>query len=581
MMKKLMLGNEAVARGAYEAGVSVVSSYPGTPSTEITENIVKYDDIYVEWAPNEKVAAEVAIGASIAGARSMSCMKHVGLNVMADPVFTASYTGVNGGLVLCVADDQGMHSSQNEQDSRHYAKASKILMLEPSDSGECKEFTKTAYELSEKYDTPVFLRLSTRVSHSQSLVEEEEKQEVALKDYEKNPQKYVMMPGNAIKRHVVVEDRINALKEMAETSPLNRVEENGSKIGIIAGGIAYMYAKEALGDKADYLKIGIVYPLPEKKIKEFASKYDKVFVIEELDPVIEDFCKSVGVDVIGKDVFTLQGEYTPSMIKKAVLDTDAPEFDVIDEPTPVRPPVMCAGCPHRGTFYVLKKLGLVVSGDIGCYTLGATPPLQSVDTTICMGASISVAHGMAKARGAEFNKKLVSVIGDSTFMHSGITGLVDIVYNKGNNTVIILDNSITGMTGHQDNPTTGYTIRKEETKQVNLITLCKSIGVEHVVVADPFDVKNFEKVVKEEVEREEPSVIIAQRPCALLPNMRKKYSGHCHITDKCKKCKMCMKLGCPAISLDGDTVKIDTTQCNGCGLCTNVCPFGAIEKEEK
>ena len=325
MMKKLMLGNEAVARGAYEAGVSVVSSYPGTPSTEITENIVKYDDIYVEWAPNEKVAAEVAIGASIAGARSMSCMKHVGLNVMADPVFTASYTGVNGGLVLCVADDQGMHSSQNEQDSRHYAKASKILMLEPSDSGECKEFTKTAYELSEKYDTPVFLRLSTRVSHSQSLVEEEEKQEVALKDYEKNPQKYVMMPGNAIKRHVVVEDRINALKEMAETSPLNRVEENGSKIGIIAGGIAYMYAKEALGDKADYLKIGIVYPLPEKKIKEFASKYDKVFVIEELDPVIEDFCKSVGVDVIGKDVFTLQGEYTPSMIKKAVLDTDAPE----------------------------------------------------------------------------------------------------------------------------------------------------------------------------------------------------------------------------------------------------------------
>ena len=581
MMKKLMLGNEAVARGAYEAGVSVVSSYPGTPSTEITENIAKYDDIYVDWAPNEKVAAEVAIGASIAGARSMSCMKHVGLNVMAAPVFTASYTGVNGGLVLCVADDQGMKSSQNEQDSRHYAKASKILMLEPSDSGECKEFTKTAYELSEKYDTPVFLRLSTRVSHSQSLVEEEEKQEVALKDYEKNPQKYVMMPGNAIKRHVVVEDRINALKEMAETSPLNRVEENGSKIGIIAGGIAYMYAKEALGDKADYMKIGKGYPLPEKKIKEFASKYDKVFVIEELDPVIEDFCKSVGVDVIGKDVFTLQGEYTPSMIKKAVLDTDAPEFDVIDEPTPVRPPVMCAGCPHRGTFYVLKKLGLVVSGDIGCYTLGATPPLQSVDTTFCMGASISTEHGMAKARGAEFNKKLVSVIGDSTFMHSGITGLVDIVYNKGNNTVIILDNSITGMTGHQDNPTTGYTIRKEETKQVNLITLCKSIGIEHVVVADPFDVKNFEKVVKEEVEREEPSVIIAQRPCALLPNMRKKYSGHCHITDKCKKCKMCMKLGCPAISLDGDTVKIDTTQCNGCGLCTNVCPFGAIEKEEK
>lgn len=579
-MKKLMLGNEAVARGAYEAGVSVVSSYPGTPSTEITENIVKYDDIYVEWAPNEKVACEVAIGASIAGARSMSCMKHVGLNVMADPVFTVSYTGVNGGLVLCVADDQGMHSSQNEQDSRHYAKASKILMLEPSDSGECKDFTKKAYELSEQFDTPVFLRLSTRVSHSQSLVEEEERADVPLKDYEKNPQKYVMMPANAIKRHVVVEERIKALKEMAEISELNKIEKNGSKIGVIAGGIAYMYAKEALGDKADYLKLGIVYPLPEKKIKEFASNYDKVYVIEELDPVIEDYCKSIGVDVVGKEAFTLLGEYTPSMIKKAVLGESAPEFDMLDETIPVRPPVMCAGCPHRGTFYVLKKLGLVVSGDIGCYTLGAAMPLQSVDTTICMGASVSAAHGMAKARGKEFNKKLVSVIGDSTFMHSGITGLVDIVYNKGNNTVIILDNSITGMTGHQDNPTTGYTIRKEETKQVNLITLCKSIGIEHVVVADPFDVKNFEKVVKEEVEREEPSVIIAQRPCALLPNMRKKYSGHCKITDKCKKCKMCMKLGCPAISVDGDTVKIDTTQCNGCGLCTQVCPFGAIEKED-
>lgn len=579
-MKKLMLGNEAVARGAYEAGVRVVSSYPGTPSTEITENIVKYDDIYVEWAPNEKVAAEVAIGASIAGARSMSCMKHVGLNVMADPVFTVSYTGVNGGLVLCVADDQGMHSSQNEQDSRHYAKASKILMIEPSDSGECKDFTKKAYELSEKYDTPVFLRLSTRVSHSQSLVEEEEPAEVKLKDYDKNPQKYVMMPGNAIKRHVVVEDRITALKEFAETSDLNRIEENGSKIGVIAAGIAYMYAKEALSDKVDYLKLGIVYPLPEKKIQEFAKKYDKVYVIEELDPVIEEFCKSVGVNVIGKDVFTLQGEYTTSMIKKAVLGEAAPEFDEINEPIPVRPPVMCAGCPHRGTFYVLKKLGLVVSGDIGCYTLGAAAPLQSVDTTICMGASVSAAHGMAKARGSEFNKKLVSVIGDSTFMHSGITGLVDIVYNKGNNTVIILDNSITGMTGHQDNPTTGYTIRKEETKQVNLITLCKSIGIEHVVVADPFDVKNFEKVVKEEVEREAPSVIIAQRPCALLPNMRKTYTGHCKITEDCKKCKMCMKLGCPAISLDGDTVKIDTTQCNGCGLCVGVCPFGAIKKED-
>ena len=577
-MKKLMLGNEAVARGAYEAGVTVVSSYPGTPSTEITENIVKYDNIYVEWAPNEKVACEVAIGASIAGARSMTCMKHVGLNVMADPVFTVSYTGVNGGMVLCVADDQGMHSSQNEQDSRHYAKASKILMLEPSDSAECKNFTKRAYELSEQYDTPVFLRLSTRVSHSQSLVEEEEKQDYQLKDYVKDPAKYVMMPGNAIKRHVDVEDRINALREMVETSELNTVEDNGSEIGVIAGGIAYLYAKEALGDKVNFLKIGIVYPLPEKKIKDFAAKCKKVFVIEELDPIIEEHCKAIGVDVIGKDVFTLQGEYTPSMIKKAVLNEEPAPYEEINEVIPVRPPVMCAGCPHRGTYYVLKKLGLTVSGDIGCYTLGAAAPLQSIDTTICMGASVSAAHGMAKARGEEFNKKLVSVIGDSTFMHSGITGLVDIVYNKGNNTVIILDNSITGMTGHQDNPTTGYTIRKEPTKQTNLVALCKSIGIEHVVVADPFDVKNFEKVVKEEVERDEPSVIIAQRPCALLKTV--KYTGHCEVTDKCKKCKVCMKLGCPAISLDNGNIKIDTTQCNGCGLCINVCPFGAIEKVE-
>ena len=573
-----MLGNAAVARGAYEAGVSVVSSYPGTPSTEITENIVNYDDIYVEWAPNEKVAAEVAIGASIAGGRAMSCMKLVGLNVMADPVFTVSYTGINGGLVLCVADDQGMHSSQNEQDSRHYAKASKIMMLEPSDSGECKDFTKQAYELSEQFDTPVFMRLSTRVSHSQSLVEEEERPEKPLKDYVKDPQKYVMMPGNAIKRHVIVEERMAKLAEFAETTSLNTVEDNGSKIGVIAAGIAYMYAKEALGDKVNYLKLGMIYPMPTKLIQDFASKCDKVYVIEELDPFIEEHCKNIGVNVLGKECFTLLGEYTPSMIKKAVLNEDAAEFNSIEENIPVRPPVMCAGCPHRGTFYVLKKLGLTVSGDIGCYTLGATPPLQSLDTTICMGASVSAAHGMAKARGAEFNKKLVSVIGDSTFMHSGITGLVDIVYNKGNNTVIILDNSITGMTGHQDNPTTGYTIRKEPTKQVNLIALCKSIGIEHIVVADPFDIKNFEKVVKEETEREEPSVIIAQRPCALLKTV--KYTGHCKITDNCKKCKMCMKLGCPAISLDGDSVKIDTTQCNGCGLCVNVCPFDAIVKED-
>ena len=578
-MKKLLLGNAAVAQGAYEAGVRVVASYPGTPSTEITENIVKYDEIYAEWSPNEKVAAEVAIGASIGGGRAMSCMKHVGLNVMADPVFTVSYTGVNGGLLFCVADDPGMHSSQNEQDSRHYAKASKTAMLEPSDSQECKEFTRRAFELSEKFDTPFFLRLSTRVSHSQSLVEIGNRQDDGLKPYEKSVPKYVMMPAMAVKRHVVVEERTKKLIEFAENCEFNKIEDNGSKIGVITAGISYMYAKEALGDKVNYLKLGMVYPLPEKLILDFAKTVDKLYVIEELDPFIEEHCKALGIDVIGKDAFTMLGEYTPAMIKKAVLGKDSPEFSEISETIPQRPPVLCPGCPHRATFYVLKKLGLVVSGDIGCYTLGAAAPLSSVDTTICMGASVSAALGMAKARGTEFNKKLVSVIGDSTFIHSGITGLIDIVYNKGANTVIILDNSITGMTGHQDNPTTGYTIRGEETKQVDLLALCKAVGVEHVTVADPFYLKNFEKVVKEEVERNEPSVIIAQRPCALLK--RVKYTGHCTITDKCKKCKMCMKLGCPAISEGKDgNVKIDLTQCNGCGLCVNVCPFDAIKKED-
>ncbi len=577
-MKRLMLGNEAVARGAYEAGVNVVASYPGTPSTEITENIVKYDEIYVEWSSNEKVAAEVAIGASIGGARSMSCMKHVGMNVMADPLFTVSYIGVNGGLVFCVADDPGMHSSQNEQDSRHYAEASKTMMLEPADSLECRDYTKIAYELSEKYDTPVIIRLSTRVSHSQSLVEEMPRKDVPLKPYEKNIAKNVMMPANAKKRHVIVEERMAALKEYAETSELNTVEINSDKIGVITSGISYMYAKEALGDSVSYLKLGMVYPLPDKLIKDFAEKHEKVYVIEELDPIFERHCKSLGIEVIGKDKFTLLGEYIPSMIKKVVTGKEDEKPLTIDEEIPVRPPVMCAGCPHRGTFYVLKKLGLVVSGDIGCYTLGAVAPLASVDTTVCMGASVSGAMGMAKARGAEFNKKLVAVIGDSTFIHSGITGLIDIVYNKGNNTVIILDNSITGMTGHQDNPTTGYTIRKEPTTNVDLVALAKAVGVKRVVVADPFDLKHFEEVVKTEVNADEPSVIIAQRPCALLKTV--KYSGHCKITEDCKKCKKCMGLGCPAISIKDGNIQIDKNQCNGCGLCINVCPFNAIKKED-
>ncbi len=575
-MKQLMLGNAAVARGCYEAGVRVISSYPGTPSTEITENAVKYNEIYCEWAPNEKVGAEVAIGAAIAGARAMTCCKHVGLNVMADPVFTASYTGVNGGLVIAVADDPGMHSSQNEQDSRHYAKASKIMMLEPSDSGECKEFTKLGFELSEKFDTPVFLRLSTRVSHSQSLVELNERTNDELKSYEKNPSKYVMMPGNAIKRHVDVEKRMSAIAEYAESAVVNTIENNNSDIGIITAGITYQYAKEALGNKVNYLKLGMAYPMPVYLIKNFADKCKKVYVLEELDSFIEEHCKAIGIEVIGKEVFSLLGEYSVNLIKKVVLGETVSELPA--DPIPVRPPVMCAGCPHRGTFYVLKKLGLTVSGDIGCYTLGAAAPLSAIDTTICMGASVSAAHGMAKARGKEFNKKLVSVIGDSTFIHSGITGLIDIVYNKGANTVIILDNSITGMTGHQDNPTTGKTIRGEATKQVDLELLCKAVGVDSVRIADPFDVKNFEKVVKEETDKDEPSVIIAQRPCALLKTV--KYSGRCVITDKCKNCKMCLKAGCPAITVKDGKPVIDPTQCNGCGLCINICPFDAIKKEE-
>ena len=580
-MKKLLLGNTAVAQGALEAGVRVVSSYPGTPSTEITESVVKLDDkVYAEWAPNEKVAAETAVGASMAGARAMSCMKHVGLNVMADPVFTVSYIGVNAGLVFCVADDPGMHSSQNEQDSRHYAKAAKIPMLEPADSQECLSFAKSAFELSERFDTPFFIRLSTRVSHSQSLTEVGEKTVSELRPYVKNIAKNVMMPANAVKRHVEVEKRTLALKDFAETCSFNTVEDNGSAIGVITAGISYQYAKEALKNKANYLKLGMVWPLPDEKIRSFAAKCERVFVIEELDPFIEEHCRALGIKATGKEAFTMLGEYTPAMIKKAVLGEDAPEFDEPAEAIPARPPVLCAGCPHRATFYVLKKLGLTVSGDIGCYTLGAVAPLSTVDTTVCMGASVSGSHGMAKARGNEFAKNLVSVIGDSTFIHSGITGLIDLVANKGVGTVIILDNSITGMTGHQENPATGFNIRGEVTPQVDLEKLARAIGVKNVVVADPFEVKDFERIVREETNRDEVSVIIASRPCALLKRAIR-YTGRCAVdTDKCRRCRLCMKLGCPAIVSDGDGVKIDPTQCNGCGLCTKVCPFGAIEKKE-
>ncbi len=575
-MKKLMLGNEAVARGAYEAGVHVASSYPGTPSTEITEFIAKYDEIYSEWAPNEKVAVEVASGAAISGGRALSAMKHVGVNVAADPLFTMSYIGVGGGLVICVADDPGMHSSQNEQDSRNYAIAAKLPMVEPSDSGECRDFVKEAYEISEKFDTPVLLRLTTRVAHSQSEVELLPREEREPKAYEKNVAKNVMVPANARPKHVVVENRTKALAEFAETSSLNVVEMADTKIGFITAGIAYQYAREAFPN-ASFLKLGMVNPLPENKIRDFVSKVDVCYVIEELDPVLERQIKAMGLDVKGKELLPLIGEYSASLLREKIGGEKAETSFSIDETIPVRPPVMCPGCSHRGVFYVLNKLKLTVSGDIGCYSLGCAKPLDSIDSIICMGASISGLHGMEKVRGREFAKKSVAVLGDSTFLHSGITGLIDMVYNKGTSTVIILDNSITGMTGHQDNPATGFTIKGEPTKQVDLEKLCHAVGVDLVTVADPFDVDNFEKVLKEHLAAEEPSVIIAQRPCALIKKAG--YTGSYAITDACKNCKMCMKLGCPAISLTENGPVIDQTLCNGCGLCENICKFGAIVKK--
>ncbi len=575
-MKKLMLGNEAVARGAYEAGVTVATAYPGTPSTEITENIAKYDEIYSEWSPNEKVALEVAVGASIAGARSICSMKHVGLNVAADPLFTAAYTGVNGGLVIMVADDPGMHSSQNEQDSRFYARSSKVPMLEPSDSHECKVYVKEAFEISEKFDCPVIVRLSTRIAHSQSIVELEDKIEYKLKDYAKDPDKYVMMPAMARKRHVTVEKRMSDLREFSNTSQLNKIEWGSKYIGVITSGIAYQYAREAFGG-VSYLKIGMVYPLPEKLIAEFAKEVKTLYVVEELEPFIEDQIKKMGIKVIGKDRLPVIGELSAQIISEKIHGITSGSKPKFDGEIPVRPPVMCPGCPHRGMYYVLKKLKLTVSGDIGCYTLGALPPTSSMDTCVCMGASIGGVHGMEKARGREFGKKAVAILGDSTFIHSGITGLIDIVYNKGNSTVIILDNSITGMTGHQHNPTTGYTIKGEPTRQVDLIKLANAVGIDRVRVVDPFNIKEFEKVLKDETSADEPSLIISQRPCALLKQV--KYKGALKINkDKCKKCKLCMSLGCPALVDMGGYIEINDALCVGCELCTRLCSFDAIEK---
>ncbi|HHW48122.1 MAG TPA: indolepyruvate ferredoxin oxidoreductase subunit alpha [Clostridiaceae bacterium] len=576
-MKKLMLGNEAVARGAYEAGVTVATAYPGTPSTEITENIAKYDDIYSEWSPNEKVALEVAIGASIAGSRAICSMKHVGLNVAADPLFTVSYTGVNGGLVIMVADDPGMHSSQNEQDSRFYARASNTPMIEPADSQECKDFVKEAFEISEKFDTPVLVRLTTRIAHSQSIVELGEKVEYSLKEYKKDFNKYVMMPAMARKRHVEVEKRMSKLREFSDNTSINRIEWGNKAIGVITSGAAYQYAKEALGDNASYLKIGMVYPLPEKLIREFAKEVDKLYVVEELEPFIENQVRKMGINVTGKEIFPVIGELSAHIIREKILGKTTDVNKVSSGEIPGRPPVLCPGCPHRGMFYVLKKLKLTVTGDIGCYTLGALPPTESMDTCICMGASIGMALGMEKARGKDFSKKTVAVIGESTFIHSGITGLIDVVYNKGNSTVIILDNSTTGMTGHQDNPTTGRTIKGEPTKQVDLVKLANAVGVDRVKVVDPFNIKEFEKVLKEELQAEEPSVIISQRPCALLKSV--KYEGVLRINnEKCRICRRCMSIGCPAIVDKGEYIEINEALCNGCELCTKVCNFNAIEK---
>lgn len=570
-MKKLMLGNEAIARGAYEAGVKVVSAYPGTPSTEVSECIARYDEVYAEWAPNEKVAFEVAIGASFAGARSMVCMKHVGVNVAADPMFTAAYTGVNGGLVILAADDPGMHSSQNEQDTRFYARSAHIPMLEPADSAEAKEFTKLAFELSEKYDTPVFVRTTTRLAHSQSLVETAERREVPLRPYVKDVSKYTMMPSSAIGRHVAVEAREDKLAVDVNFFDVNREEMNDPSLGIVCSGVVYQYVKEALPE-ASVFKLGVVYPLPFGRLRDFASKVERLVVVEELEPFFQNQLKANGIDCEGKNLFSKQGEISVADIRLKLLGE---KLDVEKQDLPVRPPVMCAGCPHRGVFYILNKLKVTVSADIGCYTLGAQPPLCAVDTVVCMGASVGIAHGFEKAAGREQSKRTVAVIGDSTFIHSGITGLINAVYNKSNITLVILDNSTTGMTGHQQHPATGLTLKQEPAKILDIVALCKTVGCDSVRVVDSYDLAEVEKTLKEELAADGVSVIVAKRPCALLD---RNYPAPCTVSD-CRKCGMCFKLGCPAIEKQADgSAKINASLCVGCGLCEKVCKFGAIKE---
>ncbi len=575
MVKRLMLGDEAVARGAYEAGVRVVSAYPGTPSTEVTEAMAQYTDVYSEWAPNEKVAAEVAIGASIGGARAMCCMKHVGLNVAADPVFTAAYTGVNGGLVVVVADDPGMHSSQNEQDTRMLARAAHVPALEPADSQEAKEYTALAFELSEQYDTPVILRLTTRIAHSQSVVELGARADVPLKPYEKNPDKYVMMPGMAKRRHIVVEAREDKLAEDANSLSINKVEMADTALGIICAGAVYQYVKETLPN-ASVLKLGMVNPLPKKLIEDFAKKVERLVVIEELEPVFEEQIKSWGIACDGKNIFSRQGEYSSNLVAQKLAGKVVDKLEV--EGLPVRPPVMCPGCPHRGTYYLLAKNKVTVLGDIGCYTLGALPPLRSLDACVCMGASVGMTMGMEKALGKENSRKVAGIIGDSTFLHSGITGLLNMVYNGGTGTLVIVDNGTTGMTGHQQHAGTGKDIRNDPAPAVDLVGLVKALGVKDVRVLDPFDLKNTEKELKGALASEELSVLIMRRPCALI--IKDKYPPYRVEQSVCKKCKMCLKIGCPSIENMGDNgVVINKSLCFGCGLCASVCPFGAMQKE--
>jgi indolepyruvate ferredoxin oxidoreductase alpha subunit len=576
-MKKLMIGNEAIARGAYEAGATVATAYPGTPSTEIVSTFADYEGLYAEWAPNEKVALEVGVGASIGGARTLVAMKHVGVNVAADPLYTFSYTGVNAGLVLVSADDPGMHSSQNEQDNRGYGRFAKMPVIEPADSQEALDFTRLAFDISEEFDTPVMLRVTTRLSHSQTLVETGERVEVGLKSYKKDAPKYVMLPGFARLRHVEVEKRILQLKEYAETTDLNRMEWGDKSIGIITSGVSYQYLREVMPE-VSVLKLGMVNPLPEKLIRSFAAEVDRLIVLEELEPVIEEQLKAWGLKVEGKELFTLLGEYSPEMIEEVLLGVSSGKGSGLDQEIPPRPPLMCPGCPHRGVFHTLKKMKLHVMGDIGCYTLGALSPLDGMDACVCMGASIGMSLGMEKANGEDFARKVVAVIGDSTFVHSGITPLIDVVYNQGTSTVIILDNDTTAMTGHQDHPATGKTIRNLPTRRLDLPALVKAIGIEHVRIVDPLQLDEFRQTLEEELNRREASVIIAKRPCALL--VKKAPDKEFFVEPElCKSCKLCIKIGCTGIYWVEEDRKavINPNTCVACGLCPQVCTFEAIK----